>query len=420
MSLNVCLGSLLVVVASCALLLRALSLLCRLCCPSSSSSSSSLLRWALLATRESLVAAQWAACALEVRALAGPAEGSGARGVRAALELAAGAAGALAVAHAGSHPLTQVSGAERRGKGHPVLALVSTLDASLPCLHLAVLLVAQAVGALVGRLCVLRLWATQFSFHHVIRHMLARAGECVVTPPPAVVVAAVVPTTTTTTTTADGGHQALIEAMLTEAALSVVLALVVLRLGVPSSTSSAKAGGASTAATTTSSGDVGTSTSTSTSSRSSSSSDVVPVSRTRALLVAACVATLSCIVEPTSLGVFNPAVALALMWGCSAPSPSRLGLVYLLAPVLGALLAVFLYRGRVPLLFSRQLLYRTKPRPGPPLRPALPAAPAAPQLRARPQGAGKKAAASATAAAPVVTPTGKATSLNAGKRGKAQ
>nr|XP_032813784.1 aquaporin-12A-like [Petromyzon marinus] len=378
MSLNVCLGSLLVVVASCALLLR------------------------------------WAACALEVRALAGPAEGSGARGVRAALEIAAGAAGALAVAHGGSHPLTQ---------GHPVVALVSTLDASLPCLHLAVLLVAQAVGALAGRLCVERLWATQFSFHHVIRHMLARAGECVVSPPPAVVV---VPTATTTATAADGGHQALIEAMLTEAALSVVLALVVLRLGVPSSTSSAKAGGASTTTTTTttsSGGDVGTTTSTTSSSSSRRSGgsgrvDVGPVSRTRALFIAACVATLSCIVESTSLGVFNPAVALALMWGCSTPSPSRLGLVYLLAPVLGALLAVFLYRGRVPLLFSRQLLYRTKPRPGPPPRPAQPAATAAPQLRARTQGAGKKAV--TAAAAPAATPTGKAASLNAGKRGKAQ
>uniref|UniRef100_A0AAY4C2B1 Aquaporin n=1 Tax=Denticeps clupeoides TaxID=299321 RepID=A0AAY4C2B1_9TELE len=61
-------------------------------------------------------------------------------------------------------------------------------------------------------------------------------------------------------------------------------------------------------------------------------------------------------------GVANPALAYALTFRCSGFSFTQYALVYWLGTLAGATLAVFLYVGHVPRLFSKNLLYSRKGR----------------------------------------------------------
>ncbi|KAI2650719.1 Aquaporin-12 [Labeo rohita] len=61
-------------------------------------------------------------------------------------------------------------------------------------------------------------------------------------------------------------------------------------------------------------------------------------------------------------GYVNPSLAFAMTFTCTGPTFLAYSLVYWLGPVIGMTLALFLYLGNIPLLFSRNLLYSKKPR----------------------------------------------------------
>ncbi|KAK7126366.1 hypothetical protein R3I94_017750 [Phoxinus phoxinus] len=61
-------------------------------------------------------------------------------------------------------------------------------------------------------------------------------------------------------------------------------------------------------------------------------------------------------------GYVNPSLAYALTFTCPGHSFLAYSLVYWLGPLIGMSLALFLYVGNVPLLFSRNLLYSKKAR----------------------------------------------------------
>ncbi|KAI4896859.1 hypothetical protein NFI96_016915 [Prochilodus magdalenae] len=58
----------------------------------------------------------------------------------------------------------------------------------------------------------------------------------------------------------------------------------------------------------------------------------------------------------------NPALAYALTFTCSGHTFSEYALVYWLGPLAGMTLALFLYRGNIPLFFTRNLLFSKKAR----------------------------------------------------------
>ncbi|NP_001039327.1 aquaporin 12 [Danio rerio] len=61
-------------------------------------------------------------------------------------------------------------------------------------------------------------------------------------------------------------------------------------------------------------------------------------------------------------GYVNPALAYAVTFTCPGHSFLVYSLVYWLGPLIGVFLAVFLYLGNIPLLFSKNLLYSKKNR----------------------------------------------------------
>ncbi|XP_056304360.1 aquaporin 12 [Danio aesculapii] len=61
-------------------------------------------------------------------------------------------------------------------------------------------------------------------------------------------------------------------------------------------------------------------------------------------------------------GYVNPALAYAVTFTCPGHSFLEYSLVYWLGPLIGVFLAVFLYLGNIPLLFSKNLLYSKKNR----------------------------------------------------------
>ncbi|KAG1925492.1 aquaporin 12 [Pimephales promelas] len=61
-------------------------------------------------------------------------------------------------------------------------------------------------------------------------------------------------------------------------------------------------------------------------------------------------------------GYVNPSLAYALTFPCPGHSFLAYSLVYWLGPLIGMSLALFLYLGNIPLLFSRNLLYSKKAR----------------------------------------------------------
>ncbi|XP_073693497.1 aquaporin-12-like [Garra rufa] len=61
-------------------------------------------------------------------------------------------------------------------------------------------------------------------------------------------------------------------------------------------------------------------------------------------------------------GYVNPSLALAMTFPCAGHTFLTYSLVYWLGPLIGMTLAVFLYLGNIPLLFSRNLLYSKKAR----------------------------------------------------------
>ncbi|KTF99838.1 hypothetical protein cypCar_00043540 [Cyprinus carpio] len=61
-------------------------------------------------------------------------------------------------------------------------------------------------------------------------------------------------------------------------------------------------------------------------------------------------------------GYVNPSLAYAMTFTCPGHTFLAYSLVYWLGPLIGMTLALFLYLGNIPLLFSRNLLYTKKPR----------------------------------------------------------
>ncbi|TRY91921.1 hypothetical protein DNTS_029639 [Danionella cerebrum] len=61
-------------------------------------------------------------------------------------------------------------------------------------------------------------------------------------------------------------------------------------------------------------------------------------------------------------GYVNPSLAYAMTFTCPGSSYLEYSLVYWIAPVIGMTVALFLFLGNLPLLFSRKLLYSRKSR----------------------------------------------------------
>ncbi|XP_062412899.1 aquaporin 12 [Sardina pilchardus] len=82
----------------------------------------------------------------------------------------------------------------------------------------------------------------------------------------------------------------------------------------------------------------------------------------RVPLLALCLTFLSFAASGSSAGLVNPALAYAVTFNCPGFSFAQYALVYWLGPIVGMILAVFLYMGHVPRLFSKNLLYSQKSR----------------------------------------------------------
>lgn len=82
----------------------------------------------------------------------------------------------------------------------------------------------------------------------------------------------------------------------------------------------------------------------------------------RAPLQAIALTFLAFIARSYSSGFVNPALAYAVTFHCPGHTLLQYGLVYSLGPLAGMLLAVFLYMGHIPKLFSKNLLYSSKSR----------------------------------------------------------
>ncbi|KAK6478439.1 aquaporin 12 isoform X1 [Huso huso] len=82
----------------------------------------------------------------------------------------------------------------------------------------------------------------------------------------------------------------------------------------------------------------------------------------RVPLTALTITLLTCAASSYTTGLFNPALAFALTFHCSGYTLQEYATVYWLGPITGMTLALFLYQGHIPRLFSRNLLYSQKSR----------------------------------------------------------
>ncbi|XP_030631874.1 aquaporin 12 [Chanos chanos] len=82
----------------------------------------------------------------------------------------------------------------------------------------------------------------------------------------------------------------------------------------------------------------------------------------RVPLLALTLSFLAHVATEYTAGYANPSIAYALTFSCPGFSFSQYALVYWFGPLLGMTLALFLYMGHIPLLFSRNLLYTQKSR----------------------------------------------------------
>ncbi|KAJ1089310.1 hypothetical protein NDU88_002461 [Pleurodeles waltl] len=76
--------------------------------------------------------------------------------------------------------------------------------------------------------------------------------------------------------------------------------------------------------------------------------------------VALIVTVLAYTAGPYTAAFFNPTLALTLTFHCSGVTLLENITVYCLGPIVGMVVAVFLYHGNIPLLFQRNLLYYQK------------------------------------------------------------
>ncbi|XP_042195190.1 aquaporin 12 [Callorhinchus milii] len=82
----------------------------------------------------------------------------------------------------------------------------------------------------------------------------------------------------------------------------------------------------------------------------------------RIIFKALLITVVSCVVGPYTAALFNPALAFSFTFHCSGNTWSEYMAVYWLSPFVAMFLAVFLFNGNVPLLFSTNLMYSQKPK----------------------------------------------------------
>ncbi|XP_041061780.1 aquaporin 12 [Carcharodon carcharias] len=82
----------------------------------------------------------------------------------------------------------------------------------------------------------------------------------------------------------------------------------------------------------------------------------------RVLSKALTITALVHVAGPYTTALFNPALAFSATFHCSGNTFSEYMVVYWLSPFVATILAIFLFNGNIPLLFSKNLLYtqRTK------------------------------------------------------------